>query len=437
MRRSFKFRLVLFVMASLSMFGCQKENENGDNSGDSGQIQYQEPIIVSTQEVVNNGKVIIEALFDDESKMYFILRNSSEAVVTNWRSYYDTDISEGYVYRGDVVIPSVLEHKGSTYSIVGILDSAFKNCSLLESVVIPNSIEVLEQYAFANCRDLKTVSANNPELSISQYCFSNCSSLTSFHIPDSTTIISRGTFENCVSLTSIIIPNSVKIIGGGGEMWDKYESGAFQGCSNLVSVFFGNGIEEIYSSAFYGCASLVSAAIPNSVKKIGAALHEDLPYGAFQGCYNLSSVVLGDSINFIGDKTFMNCRNLTSIQIPSSVTTIGRGAFASTGLTSITIPNSIIVLPGAYAENLEHLGTFQNCTELSSAILGNSVLSLDLSFRGCSQLESITCYALNPPTLHSAFDQCDLNLIYVPSESVDLYKNDEYWSVYADKIVGL
>ncbi|MBE0655167.1 MAG: leucine-rich repeat domain-containing protein [Bacteroidales bacterium] len=65
-------------------------------------------------------------------------------------------------------------------------------------------------------------------------------------------------------------------------------------------------------------------------------------------------------VTCIGDVAFYECTGLTSITIPNSVTSIGWEAFyGCTGLTSLTIPNSVTSI-GDWA--------FYNCTGLTSII---------------------------------------------------------------------
>jgi hypothetical protein len=66
---------------------------------------------------------------------------------------------------------------------------------------------------------------------------------------------------------------------------------------------------------------------------------------------NISSVIISDSIIFIGDYTFVN-KQLTSITIPNNIISIRNSAFASNQLTGVTIPNSVTSIGNsAFANN--------------------------------------------------------------------------------------
>ena len=67
---------------------------------------------------------------------------------------------------------------------------------------------------------------------------------------------------------------------------------------------------------------------------------------AFLQCYSLTSVTIPSSVSWIGGEAFGACENLTSVtfESPSSLNSIGEAAFASSGLTNITIPSSVTVI---------------------------------------------------------------------------------------------
>ncbi len=65
-------------------------------------------------------------------------------------------------------------------------------------------------------------------------------------------------------------------------------------------------------------------------------------YNAFYGCTGLTSVTIPNSVTSIGYNAFYGCTGLTSVTIPNSVTSIENNAFYNCrGLTSMTIPNSV------------------------------------------------------------------------------------------------
>jgi hypothetical protein len=141
----------------------------------------------------------------------------------------------------------------------------------------------------------------------------------------------------------------------------------------------------------------------------------------------LSTYSIKEGTKWIGHDAFRDCTSLTSITIPNSVTSIGEGAFSGcSSLSSITIPNSVTSI-GNYA--------FYDCSSLTSVTIGDSVTRLGHEiFHKCNSLTSITCEATTPPTLGSYNNLSNVTAVYVPAESVDLYKTATNWSYYSGVI---
>ena len=287
-------------------------------------------------------------------------------------------------------------------SVTSIGGSAFSGCTGLTSVTIPDSVTSIPSYAFYNCTGLTSVTIPNGVKAIPSYAFYGCTGLTSITIPDSVTSIGYSAFSWCTGLTSVTIGNSVTSIG----------DLAFSYCTRLTSVTIPDSVTSIYFEAFDGCTGLTSITIPNSVTSIGGSAFEscnnlqDIYITDIAAWFNISgldnlmrygasnknlyinnelatSIAIPDSVTSIDERAFSNCTGLTSITIPNSVTSIGDWAFAGcTGLTSVTIPNSVTSI-GDWA--------FAGCTGLTSVTIPNSVTSIgDWAFAGCSGLTSIT-----------------------------------------------
>ena len=325
--------------------------------------------------------------------------------------------------NGDVVIPSSLEYNGTTYSVTSIGNGAFRECSGLTSVSIPNSVTSIGYSAFYGCSGLTSVTIPNSVTSIGNSAFRECSGLTSVSIPNSVTSIGNSAFYYCIGLTSVNIPNSVTSI----ENW------AFSYCSGLTSVTIPNSVTYIGGHAFYRCSGLTSVTIPNSVTTIGES--------AFADCSSLNSInvasgnthyssIDGVLYNYVQD-TLIECPGArTSLTIPNSVTSIGNNAFLyCRGLTSITIPNSVTSIGN---------DAFYYCRGLTSITIPNSVTSIgNNAFSYCRGLTSVKCLASIPPSIgNNSFqnisDTCTLT---VPCSSLEAYTASDWNTYFATRII--
>ena len=140
---------------------------------------------------------------------------------------YLSKSSDNYQGLTTATIPATVPYDGTTYSVTSIGYRAFRDCSSLTSLTIPNSVTSIGNEAFYKCSSLTSVTIPNSVTSMGEYAFAYCSSLPSVTIPDSVTSIEAGAFYCCFSLTSIILPNSVTSIG----------EDAFYDCSSLTDIY--------------------------------------------------------------------------------------------------------------------------------------------------------------------------------------------------------
>lgn len=358
--------------------------------------------------------------------IYYIL-SGNEATVT-YHNYSD--------YSGKVIIPESVTYNGKIFRVTSIGDLAFKYCSDMTSVTIPNTVTSIGYDAFSDCHGITSITIPSSITSIGRNAFSYCSNLkkvivpdiaawcnisygddagifgasnqnplycahhlfsdeeteiTDLVIPDGVTSIGNAAFHGCTGLTSVTIPNSVTSIGGS----------AFYECRGLTSVTIPDGVTSIGWRSFFDCSSLTSITIPNSVTTIGSY--------AFRECSGLTSITIPNSVTSIADYTFYGCSGLTSVTIPEGVTEIGEDAFClCSGLTSITFPESLITIGRS---------AFNSCTGLTSVTIPNSVTSIGGdAFYYCSGLTEVTIPEGVTEIGSGAFGYCSgLTEITIPS----------------------
>lgn len=205
---------------------------------------------------------------------------------------------------------------------------------------------------------------------------------------------------------------------------------------------YDNVISDLYSKVDKNQVN--SVTIREGVKTIG--------WSALSGC-QMTSVSIPNSVTTIEVRAFEKCTNLLSVTIPNSVTTLGSDAFSMcSGLTTLQIGDGVTII---------HSEHFRRCKELTTVTLGDGITTIEWrAFSDNDKLDSVTLgrnitnigndafswantisefTILNPvpPEInYSVFYATTIKTLYVPSESVELYKNSENWKK-AKNIVGI
>ena len=179
-------------------------------------------------------------------------------------------------------------------------------------------------------------------------------------------------------------------------------------------------VTRIEANAFSNLENLKHIVLPETLQSIGSC--------AFANCYALEEIILPDSVTSVEYSAFDQCHGLKSIKFSSNLHELKSDTFNNTGVTNLTIPNSVKQIGGlrvfANCANLKTLvieGTpyigvdaFYYCQALETVVLEPGVATIDnCAFQGCSSLKTVTI----PNSVHSigekAFDNTGDNLTII------------------------
>ena len=299
-----------------------------------------------------------------------------------------------------IIVPDTVER---------INDRAFSGCISLTDVDLGKGVTSIESYAFYNCQNLKTITIPEQVYNLGGYIFNNCLNLKTVYYK-AKNISYASSICNLPSVTDLVIASTVEtlpseafanysylenVVIENGLMTIPYK--CFQNCTSLKNVTLPDSVMAIGESAFENCYNLKGMKFPKSLNTISRFafkncssldildfndnLREIRDY-AFENCSSVKNVIFGNWLNTIGEEVFKNCLSIEKADLPSSVSSLGESAFEDcTNLKSVTLSEKLKCINDK---------TFAGCSNLESIDFPDSVSELgQRSFKNCSKLKKV------------------------------------------------
>lgn len=239
--------------------------------------------------------------------------------------------------------------------------NVFPNC---EAVYWPN-INVVPPTFFRQSK-VKTVIMNSCER-ILDNAFEE-SSIESITIPKNCFCIASEAFAGCKNLTTVDFSDARISLG----------ASAFKRCVLLKKIKGANGLQGLGAEAFADTA-LSTVILPESIIYMGIGVFigcrklkkvtfksdtQTIPPEMFRYCESLKEVNLNQNTVSIGNNVFELCTNLKKVTGLNNIKTIGYGAFMYSGITEYIAPKTLRRLEKSAFAGCKKLKT----VDLSAAI---------------------------------------------------------------------
>lgn len=215
------------------------------------------------------------------------------------------------------------------------------------SVAIGPLVRAIGKRAFYNCANLQSVDLSQATglESIGDSAFRSCTSLKEIAIPDTVTELPELTFGYCTALESVTLSESLVTVG----------KSAFYGCTALTEITLPDSVETVMEAAFSNDPALATVNFGSGIRSVG----DEAFRGSGLTTLNFKPL---DGELVLGGYCFANMPTLKQVTLPEGTTRLSNGVFYSDtdlGREDVSLPGSILSV-GVNAFTQTELYTEQN-----------------------------------------------------------------------------
>lgn len=195
-------------------------------------------------------------------------------------------------------------------------------------------------------------------------------------LPSTVTEIGDCAFAYCESLEKINLSESVETIG----------YSAFESCKSLTDVTFPKSLKAICDAAFYGC-SFDAVSLPYGTEYVGSySFTNPLPSDESE---KLKKIELADTIKFIGDEAFA-WSGVTEVTMPQSLEYLGSAFWNCRSLKTVTLNDGLKEIGAAFLDtSIEKLRIPSSVVKIGSEMCWGCNLLREVSFAEIGKLKYI------------------------------------------------
>lgn len=200
----------------------------------------------------------------------------------------------------------------------------YLNNTELTEITIPNSITKINKYALCGASAITSITIPTSVTSIKYYAFSNCSAIQRIFIPRNVTEIENYSFNMWMKSAVIYCEVDSKPNGWDSD-WNKY--GQFTvtvvwGASGTPLIEFGWEYIENSSGTITILAYRGSEKELATPKTLANKTVSRINGYCFSDKKSITSVIISDGVEYIGERAFYQCTSLQKVYISKSVQTI-------------------------------------------------------------------------------------------------------------------